>query len=308
MSFYEYCDLLNLERPVLPPDLKVSDLLTMSQTERTSIMLQLSKVQNHFNRYLQVGGFPELALADNDILAQQIMREDVVDKVLKRDLPSLYKIRNATELERIFLYLCNVSSEIVSIDAIAKELSGVSRPTVENYIRYLESANLIYQSLPVETSGKRVLKSKPKIYIADAAIRNAVLMDDSFLTNPTEMGKVVETAVYKHIAMFYYQKAASVGYYRGGKASKEIDIVVESFTNEKIFIEVKYREGAPIPNNDAIVELCNEAVASIIVTKNADDYGVHNTPQGIDLLRIPAFAFLYILGHIEKEGYDNIIR
>lgn len=308
MSFYEYCDLLNLERPVLPPDLKVSDLLTMSQTERMSIMLQLSKVQNHFNRYLQVGGFPELALADNDILAQQIMREDVVDKVLKRDLPSLYKIRNATELERIFLYLCNVSSEIVSIDAIAKELSGVSRPTVENYIRYLESANLIYQSLPVETSGKRVLKSKPKIYIADAAIRNAVLMDDSFLTNPTEMGKVVETAVYKHIAMFYYQKAASVGYYRGGKASKEIDIVVESFTNEKIFIEVKYREGAPIPNNDAIVELCNEAVASIVVTKNADDYGVHNTPQGIDLLRIPAFAFLYILGHIEKEGYDNIIK
>lgn len=308
MSFYEYCDLLNLERPVLPPDLKVSDLLTMSQTERTSIMLQLSKVQNHFNRYLQVGGFPELALADNDLLAQQIMREDVVDKVLKRDLPSLYKIRNATELERIFLYLCNVSSEIVSIDAIAKELSGVSRPTVENYIRYLESANLIYQSLPVETSGKRVLKSKPKIYIADAAIRNAVLMDDSFLTNPTEMGKVVETAVYKHIAMFYYQKAASVGYYRGGKASKEIDIVVESFTNEKIFIEVKYREGAPIPNNDAIVELCNEAVASIIVTKNADDYGVHNTSQGIDLLRIPAFAFLYILGHIEKEGYDNIIK
>ena len=308
MSFYEYCDLLNLERPVLPSDLKVSDLLTMSQTERMSIMLQLSKVQNHFNRYLQVGGFPELALADNDILAQQIMREDVVDKVLKRDLPSLYKIRNATELERIFLYLCNVSSEIVSIDAIAKELSGVSRPTVENYIRYLESANLIYQSLPVETSGKRVLKSKPKIYIADAAIRNAVLMDDSFLTNPTEMSKVVETAVYKHIAMFYYQKAASVGYYRGGKASKEIDIVVESFTNEKIFIEVKYREGAPIPNNDAIVELCNEAVASIVVTKNADDYGVHNTPQGIDLLRIPAFAFLYILGHIEKEGYDNIIK
>lgn len=308
MSFYEYCDLLNLERPVLPSDLKVSDLLTMSQTERMSIMLQLSKVQNHFNRYLQVGGFPELALADNDILAQQIMREDVVDKVLKRDLPSLYKIRNATELERIFLYLCNVSSEIVSIDAIAKELSGVSRPTVENYIRYLESANLIYQSLPVETSGKRVLKSKPKIYIADAAIRNAVLMDDSFLTNPTEMGKVVETAVYKHIAMFYYQKAASVGYYRGGKASKEIDIVVESFTNEKIFIEVKYREGAPIPNNDAIVELCNEAVASIVVTKNADDYGVHNTPQGIDLLRIPAFAFLYILGHIEKERYDNIIK
>ena len=28
-----------------------------------------------------------MALADNDVLAQQIMRDDVVDKVLKRDLP-----------------------------------------------------------------------------------------------------------------------------------------------------------------------------------------------------------------------------
>lgn len=127
MSFYEYCELLDIDRPKLPKDLKVTPLLHKTQQERSNIMIQLSKVQNHFNRYLQIGGFPELALADNDLMAQQIMREDVVDKVLKRDLPSLYNIRNATELERIFLYLCNVSSEIVSIEAISKELNGVSR-------------------------------------------------------------------------------------------------------------------------------------------------------------------------------------
>ena len=94
-------------------DFKIADIAVENQQQRTLLMLQLSKVQNHFNRYLLVGGFPELALADNDILAQQIMRDDVVDKVLKRDLPALYKIRNVTELERIFIYLCNVSSEVV---------------------------------------------------------------------------------------------------------------------------------------------------------------------------------------------------
>ncbi|WP_458461679.1 ATP-binding protein [Paenibacillus sp.] len=306
MSFYEYCEILALDRPELPKNLKMTQMLHMTQQERTKVMLQLSKVQNHFNRYLQVGGFPELALADNDIMAQQIMREDVVDKVLKRDLPSLYKIRNATELERIFLYLCNVSSEIVSIDAIAKELSGVSRPTVENYIQYLESANLIYQSWPVDMAGKRVLKSKPKIYIADAAIRNAVLMDDSLLTDPVEMGKIVETAVYKHVAAFYYQKATSVGYFRGGKRNKEIDIVVDYHSAGNILIEVKYREGAPIPDDDAIAELCSEASAAIVVTKTASDFGVHNTKSGKDMLRIPAFAFLYLLGYAEKNGYKGI--
>ena len=306
MSFYEYCEILNLDRPELPKNFKATQMLHMTQQDRTRIMMQLSKVQNHFNRYLQVGGFPELALADNDLMAQQVMREDVVDKVLKRDLPSLYSIRNATELERIFLYLCNVSSEIVSIEAIAKELSGVSRPTVENYIQYLESANLIYQSWPVDMAGKRVLKAKPKIYIADAAIRNAVLMDDSLLTDPVEMGKIVETAVYKHVAAFYYQKATSVGYFRGGKKNKEIDIVVDYYNAGNILIEVKYREGAPISDDDAIAELCTEASAAIVVTKSASDFGVHNTKSGKDMLRIPAFAFLYLLGHAEKNGYKGI--
>ena len=136
--------------------------------------------------------------------------------------------------------------------------------------------------------GKKVLKASPKIYIADAAIRNAVLMDDSMLSDPVEMGKVVETAVYKHVAAFYYQQAASVGYYRGGKRGKEVDVVVE------------------YANSKNIVELSGEAAASIVVTKTADDFGVHNTKSGKDLIRIPAFAFLYLLGHAEKHGYRGM--
>lgn len=303
LSFYEYCALIGVAVPELGPEVRPTAFAHMSQQERTGVMLKLGAVQNHFNRYLQVGGFPELALASNDRLAQQIMREDVVDKVLKRDLPSLYNIRSATELERIFLYLCNVSSDIVSVAAIAKELDGVTRPTVENYIRYLESASLIYLSYPVELGGQKVLKAQPKIYIADAAIRNAVLMDDDVLTNPIELGKMVETAVYKHVAAFYYQRAARVGYYRGGRKGKEIDVVVDYPNVKNILIEVKYREQAPIPDDSAICALCSEASAAIVVTKRADDYGVHNAPNGRELIRIPAFAFLYLLGNAERHGY-----
>ncbi len=306
LSFFEYCELLKIEKPILPNDLKITSMISMTQQERTKIMLSLSDIQKHFIRYLQVGGFPELALTDNDILAAQVMREDVVDKVIKRDLPSLYNIRNSTELERIFLYLCNVSSEIVSIEAIARELNGVSRPTVEKYIEYLESANLIYLSWPVGMAGKKVLKASPKIYISDSAIRNSVLMNDNILSDPIEMGKVVETAVYKHVASFYYQMATSVGYLRTGRKNKEVDIVVEWSNSQNILIEVKYREGAPVAIDSAIVELCESAIASIIVTKNADDYGTHDAPNGQKMLRIPAFAFLYLLGHAEKNGYRKL--
>lgn len=305
LSFYEYCALIGVPDLQLEPTLKPSALLGMDQWQRGQVMSKMAAVQNHFIRYLQVGGFPELALAKNDLFAEQVMREDVVDKVLKRDLPALYKIRNVTELERIFLYLCSVSSEVVAIDAVAKELNGISRPTVQNYIDYLESANLIYQSYPVDLAGKKVLKASPKIYIADAAIRNAVLMDSDLLTNPVEMGKMVETAVYKHIAAFYYQKATRVGYYRGGRKNKEIDIVVEYPHIRDIMVEVKYREQAPIANDDAMIEYCSQASAAFIITKRAEDFGVHDAPNGQKLLRIPAFAFLYLLGHAEKNGYKG---
>lgn len=67
----------------------------------------------------------------------------------------------------------------------------------------------------------------------------------------------------------------------------------------------KYK-GTPIADDDAIVELCEESSATIIVTKNASDFGEHNTPCGKELLRIPAFAFLYLLGNAEKHGYRGI--
>lgn len=82
--------------------------------------------------------------------------------------------------------------------------------------------------------------------------------------------------------------------------------MVDYPNTNNILIEVKYREGAPIADDDAIVELCEESSAAIIITKNADDFGVHNTKCGKDLLRIPAFAFLYLLGNAEKHGYRGI--
>ena len=97
-----------------------------------------------------------------------------------------------------------------------------------------------------------------------------------------------------------------MGYYRGGKKNKEIDIVVDYPNVSNILIEVKYREQAPITDDDAIVEHCNEAISSIIVTKRADDYGEHLSGTGKRLLRIPAFAFLYLLGHAEKNGYKGM--
>jgi predicted AAA+ superfamily ATPase len=304
LSFYEYCELLDIPgRPRLPGEMRPTGLSKLNKRELNALFAKLAGLQRHFHRYLQVGGFPELALSGDEFMAQHIMREDVVDKVIKRDIPSLYNIRNSTELERIFLYLCFCSANIIATDAIAKELGGVTRHTVDGYINFLESANLIYRSYPINLSGKKALKARPKIYIADAAIRNAVLMQENILTDPVAMGIMVETSIYKHVAAFYYQNTAQVGYWRDSATQKEIDVVVE-FPAGKILIEVKYREDTSIAAKDAVYQLSRDAAAAMVITKREEDYGLFHTAAG-QILKIPAFAFLYLLGNAEKHGYKG---
>ncbi|AVX20194.1 hypothetical protein SAMN02745885_01015 [Carboxydocella sporoproducens DSM 16521] len=83
-------------------------------------LYNLHKLYRSIFSYLTVGGFPELALSKDDYYAQRMLREDVVDKVLKRDIPSLFNIRNAAVLEKVFLYLCFNSSQIINITTMSK--------------------------------------------------------------------------------------------------------------------------------------------------------------------------------------------
>ena len=308
LSFYEYCELLELkDRPELMDDLRPTRLSKMDKGELAELMDKFSPLQQHFNRYLTIGGFPELVLSDDDTYAQRMLREDVVDKVIKRDVLTLYNVRNPLSMEKLFLYLCMTSSEIFNKQTAAKELENIGVDTVEDYVSFLEKSNLIYISNPLMVGKKAALKGKPKVYIADAAIRSAVLMLDDVITDDNEMGIMVETTVYKHIASFY-QSAPSVhiGYYRKAKENqKEVDVVID-LPREKILCEVKYRNDASVSATEAVIALSNEEYTkvsnSFVITKSLLDYGMANHKTLIPVFRIPALVFIYLLGRAEALG------
>ena len=309
MSFYEYCRLLELDQPVLPEDLHLSELWNRSPAQLGDLMNQFTPLKNHFNRYLMVGGFPELVLSDDDAYAQRMLREDVVDKVIKRDVLSLFNIRSPLLMEKLFLYLCMNGTEIFNATTAAKELENTSVATIESYIKALEMSNLIYLAKPMDVGSKGSLKGKPKIFIADAAIRNAVLMIDDVLSDETELGVMVETTVYKHMLSFYQGSPARLGYFRKAKDNqKEVDVVAE-LPRRKILCEVKYRNNSHIAATDAIVELCRDEKAKVtnafLITKRLDDFGVTGHETMVPILRVPAIAFLYILGKAEAEGQNG---
>ena len=170
-------------------------------------------------------------------------------------------------------------------------------------------SNLIYLSKPVNVGSKGALKGKPKIFIADAAIRNAVLMIDDVLSEESELGATVETAVYKHIVSFYQGSTAQLGYFRKAKDNqKEVDVVIE-LPRQKILCEVKYRNNSHIPVTDAIVELCKDENSKVtnafLITKQLEDFGIAKHETAIPIMRIPAIAFLYLLGKAEAEGQNG---
>ncbi len=309
MSFYEYCKLLELDVPEIPYHFRLSNLVNKSRAELGDLFSRFSNLQNHFNRYLTIGGFPELVLSDDDLYAQRMLREDVVDKVIKRDVLTLFNIRSPLLMEKLFLYLCMNSTEIFNATTAAKELENISVVTLDSYINALEMSNLIYLAKPMNVGNKGALKGKPKIFIADAAIRNAVLMVDDVLSDEKELGAMVETAVYKHIVSFYQGSTAQIGYFRKAKDNqKEVDVVVE-LPRQKILCEVKYRNNSHIPATDAIVELCQDekskVTAAFLVTKQIDDFGITKHETTTPILRVPAIAFLYLLGKAEAEGQNG---
>lgn len=195
------------------------------------------------------------------------------------------------------------TTEIFNATTASKELENVSVATIDNYISALEMSNLIYLSKPMNVGNKGALKGKPKIYIADAAIRNAVLMIDDMLSDEKELGTIVETAVYKHIVSFYQGSPAQPGYFRKAKDNqKEVDVVIE-LPRQKILCEVKYRSNSHISAADAIVELCQDKNANVtgafLVTKQLNDFGITKHETIVPILRIPAIVFLYLLGKAE---------
>lgn len=181
--------------------------------------------------------------------------------------------------------------------------------TLENYIGFLENSNLIYRSNPINVGSKGALKGRPKIYIADAAIRNAVLMKGDVLADEKEMGIIAETTVFKHIISFYQGSSARIGYFRKLKDNqKEVDIVIE-LPMEKILCEVKYRNDTSLSTSDAIVELSSDDKAKVtnafLITKRLTDCGICKHKTHTPILKIPALPFLYLLGKAEAEGLDS---
>jgi hypothetical protein len=304
LSFFEYLRIRGDALPPLPKMTSLAGLFKYKPADLLRIADTASPYVGHFHEYIVRGGFPQTALVDNITQAQRLLREDIIDKVLKRDMTALFGTRRILELEHTFLYLCMHGGGLLDIAAMACNLK-VSRQTAESFIELLEATHLIYRLDPFGY-GKEVLRGRPKIYLADPAMAPAVMLrGKSILEDPAEMGLAVETAVFKHLFARYYPLQVRFTYWRG-KRSHEVDLVAE-LADQIIPFEVKYRSEATGKREvKGLLELCEQKKVdrAYTVTRSLNDFGVLplEANSRAKIMRVPAALLCYWMGEAETQS------
>lgn len=307
LSFYEYLQIRRDPVPELPVISTLASLFDKAPNWFARIGEDARPLTGLFHEYLLRGGFPQSSLVSSITLAQKLLREDIVDKVLKRDMTALFGVRRVLELEQTFLYLCLHDGGLLDIQALCGNLE-VKKGTANNFIDLLEATHLIYRLRPFGY-GKEILRGRSKVYLADAAIAPGVMLKGKELLEDTLMlGQAVETAFFKHVFSRYYQRSISFSYWRG-KKDQEVDIIAD--TGKRLVpFEVKYR-GQKVTTSDlkGLVQFCHDRKISrgYVITKDAADFGIlslSNT-EDIKALKIPAPLACYWLGRSEVESFDR---
>jgi len=231
VTFYEYLDLLGL----------TDSLIEFQDRYEFPIAKNIKELNRHFINYLNFGGFPE-AIFNKEIQKdpQRFIRSDIIDRVLLRDLPSLYGIQDIQELNRLFISLAYQTGNEITYEALSQS-SGVAKNTIKKYIEYLEAAFLIRTIRRVDDTGRRFKRTNYfKIYLTNPSMYSAIY-ELASEDDPGTLGSLVETAIF--CQWMYAPGAIDRIYYARWKGGKyEVDMIY--MDNNKIdwCLEVKWSD------------------------------------------------------------------
>lgn len=183
LTFFEFLELLGEE-----------DLAGADQSSG-----DIAGLNRRFVDYLNFGGYPE-AIFSEEIQADpgRFIKSDIIDKVLLRDLPSLYGIQDVQELNSLFTTLAYNTAGEVSLQDLSKR-SGVAKNTLKRYLEYLEAAFLIRVVHRVDQSARKFQRAiRFKVYLTNPSMRAALFAPIS--ADDPAMGHLVETGLFSQWA------------------------------------------------------------------------------------------------------------
>lgn len=240
LTFAEYLDFANLSGELIVeeqrPDSPVPSYYAPA----------IDRLNSAFVDYLNYGGFPEAVM--NPVVREnpaRFLRQDIVEKVLLKDLPSLYGIADTQELNRFFNVLAYNTGDEVSPEALSKH-SGIGKQKLQDYLEYLEAAFLIRRVHRLDDNARRLQRARTfKIYLTNPSIRAALF--GYIDANDPAIGALAETAVWSQwlhstsvIQSLHYAR------WKQGRSDLEVDLVSLDARTQKprFLVEIKWSDRA----------------------------------------------------------------
>jgi uncharacterized protein len=259
----------------------------------------VNALNKEFVHYLNFGGYPEVVLSEkiqNDM--GRYVKNDIVDKVLLRDLPSLYGIKDVQELNQFFTYIAYNTGNEFSYETMSKE-SGIQKDTLKKYLAYLEAAFLIKVLNKVDLTAKRLKRiTSFKVYLTNPSVRAALFSPIS--ETDKEMGNMVETAV---LSQWMHREKLDLTYarWKEGRNEGEVDLVLVDDKKYKPLwgVEIKWSNRYFDKPNElkSLIHFCKSNQFKNALVTSIDQLGIKQI-EGLLFSFIPASIYSYNIGDI----------
>jgi len=192
------------------------------------------KLRDYFNRYIEFGGLPGLTELRDQETAIRPYINGIYNTIVMKDVVQRNEVRDPALLERVTRFMAGNIGNPISSKKISDYLTSSGRKTssetVDNYLRMLENAYVLYRAGRYDIKGKQNMKTQGNYYIVDTGIRSELvgkrgqdygfvlenivyfeLLRRGFIVKVGILsGQEVDFVAVKHGKTVYYQVTASI--------------------------------------------------------------------------------------------------
>ena len=289
LTFNEYIHLLDLSMLLRP-----SLLPWGAGTTGFFDAVDTGKLNEHFLNYINFGGYPEVIFSKSiQSDPGRYIRSDIIDKVLLRDLPGLYGIKDVQELNALFTTIAWNSGQEFSLEELSRSSGGVDKNTLKRYIDYLEAAFLIRKIYRTDNNARRFRRVMQfKMYLTNPSLRSALFAPLNATAD--QIGSMVETAVF---SQWMHRDWVQPWYARWQRG--EVDLIgLDERTFKPLWaVEIKWSNRyyeRPLELK-SLLSFCETNKLDQAVVTTIDKQGVKEC-RGIRLTFVPAAVYTYAVG------------
>ncbi|MDF1760275.1 MAG: ATP-binding protein [Coxiellaceae bacterium] len=215
---------------------KVQEHLTGRQLECTIYPLSWQEGGFDFDRLLY-GCYPDVVESIN----KAIILEQLYNNYINKDIIEILKISKPDMMQKLITLIAHSAGQLVNYNQLATDCK-INLQTIHNYLAILEATYVLYKITPFVGNKRKEVVTNPIYYFIDNGFRNQALKNFQPLEQRTDMGLLVENAVFQQLLKYkiQYKRDYKIHFWRT-RSGAEIDFVLHYPDNTVVPIEAKYR-------------------------------------------------------------------